>query len=115
MQTTIQQTVSQHHSLPIFRPAFITTFLRWAAMQEASRFGWAAVILAIHGCIVTPITILIVAMTGMHLGLFITAMSAMGLALTTNLAAMPTKVTIPAFFISLLVDVFVIAACFFIA
>jgi hypothetical protein len=44
-----------------------------------------------------------------------TGMVAMGIALVTNLAAMPTKVTIPAFLFSVLIDITVIAACVFTA
>ncbi|MDB5253106.1 MAG: hypothetical protein JWP27_2275 [Flaviaesturariibacter sp.] len=85
--------------------------MRWATRQETYHFGWIGAILALHGCVITPVTVLIIAFTGMNLALFITAMAAMGLALTTNLAAMPTKITIPAFFLSVLVDVAVIVAC----
>jgi hypothetical protein len=115
MQTTISPSLAANHSLRTARPSLLTQFLNWAAGQESSRFGWLAGILATHGCVVTPIVILIVAATGMNLVLFITAMAAMGLALTTNLAAMPTRITIPAFFLSLVIDLLVIAACFFTA
>ena len=39
----------------------------------------------------------------------------MAMALVTNLAAMPTKVTIPIFFLSVLIDIAVIASCLAIA
>jgi hypothetical protein len=35
----------------------------------------------------------------------------MGITLVTNLAAMPTKITIPVFFLSVLVDLVIIASC----
>jgi hypothetical protein len=112
MQTTLHQTLAASHTFRATRPSAIARFFRWSARQESSRFGWVAGILALHGCVITPITILFVAATGMNLALFITTMSAMGLALTTNLAAMPTKVTIPAFVLSVIIDVAVVVACF---
>ena len=115
MQTTLHQTLAASHTFRVTRPSTIAKFFRWAARQESSRFGWIAGILALHGCVITPITILIVAATGMNLALFISTMAAMGLALTTNLAAMPTKVTIPAFVLSIIIDLAVIFACFAIA
>ena len=115
MQTTLHQTLNANHTFRVTRPSAIVRFFRWAARQESSRFGWIAGILAMHGCVITPITVLVVAATGMNLGLFMTAMAAMGLALTTNLAAMPTKVTIPAFLLSVIMDVAVLIACFAIA
>ena len=85
--------------------------MAWADTQEDRRFMWLALALGGHGCVLTPLTILlVVAFTGLNLALFMTALGAMALALIVNLAAMPTKYTIPIFFLSVLVDVGVIAA-----
>lgn len=72
---------------------------------------WLALALGGHGCVLTPLTILlVVAFTGLNLALFLTALGAMALALVVNLAAMPTKYTIPAFFLSVMIDIAVISA-----
>lgn len=39
------------------------------------------------------------------------AMAAMGITLIVNLAAMPTKITIPTFILSVLIDIAIIAIC----
>ena len=49
--------------------------------------------------------------TGNNLYLFVVAIAAMGMTLVTNLAALPTKITIPLFILSLLIDLGIIISC----
>ena len=91
--------------------SIFSKFTNWCVGQESYRLGWLAVILAIHGCALTPITLFAVILSGTNLVLYISVLAAMGLAVVTNLAAMPTKVTIPAFFLSVLIDVAIIIIC----
>ena len=49
-----------------------------------------------------------VLLAGTNLTLFIVAIVAMGLSLVTNLAAMPTKITVPVFVLTILIDLIVI-------
>ena len=87
-------------------PSLFTQFINWTKGQEQNRLLWVGLIIAAHGCIVTPITVMAVLMGGApSLGLVVLAIIAMGMALVTNLAAQPTKVTIPVFFLSVLLDV----------
>ena len=67
--------------------------------------------LAVHGCALTPVTVMATLFAGPNFILFMTAMVAMGIALVTNLAAMPTKITIPAFALSILIDVVILISC----
>ena len=67
--------------------------------------------LTFHGCALTPITLFAIIMAGTNVTFFVIALASMGLTLVTNLAAMPTKVTIPAFFFSVLMDVGIIMLC----
>ena len=75
---------------------------------------WLGIALSAHGCIITPLTIMAVLLAGTNLFLFILALAAMGATLVTNLAAMPTKVTLPVFVLSMIVDVAIIFSCVFI-
>lgn len=50
-------------------------------------------------------------LAGSNLFLLVLALVAMGISLVTNLAAMPTKVTIPAFVLSIIIDVAIIVSC----
>ena len=104
---TLQPVQSQSHTflshdLKISLP---TRFFRWCSGQEQYRLAWLAAILAIHGCILTPITVLAVFAGGNSIVMWPFAIGAMAIALVSNLAAMPTKYTIPIFFLSVLIDV----------
>lgn len=92
------------------KQSFISRFFDWCESQEKSRFGWVAVIIALHGCVLAPITALSITLGTNHIAYWGVAIGAMAMALVANLAAMPTKITIPVFFFSILLDVIVIAA-----
>jgi hypothetical protein len=85
-------------------------FINWCKGQEHNRLLWLGVALAAHGCVITPLTVMAVLMAGAPMGLFMLAMVAMGMSLVTNLAAMPTKITIPVFALSILIDIAVVIA-----
>ena len=50
-----------------------------------------------------------VLLAGTNLFLFVLALVAMGMSLVTNLAALPTRITIPVFILSILIDIVIIA------
>lgn len=83
-------------------------FIAWCDSQEEYRFGWLAAIVAGHGCIITPIVLLVIILSGNSFILWPLAILAMAAPLVANLAAMPTKITIPVFFASLLLDIGII-------
>ena len=91
------------------KPSWISTFLTWAENQNDNRFTWLAVALAGHGCFLTPFTVMTVMATTQSFTLFMAAIGAMALALVTNLAALPTKITIPAFVLSIIADILIVA------
>ena len=94
---------------PGIRTSWISTFLSWAEKQNENRLTWLAVALAAHGCFLTPFTVMAVMITTQNFTLFMAAIGAMALALVTNLAALPTKITIPAFFASIAADIVIVA------
>ena len=112
MQTILQHPVATTYTREKKSSSLLRRFLAWCKGQEKNRFGWLALILAVHGCALTPITIFAVVMSGNNIFLWVTAIAAMGMSLVTNLSAMPTRITIPAFFLSMLIDLVVLAACF---
>jgi len=85
--------------------------INWCDRQEQYRFGWLGAILAGHGCFATPITLFAIILSGNYFAFWVLALAAMGAALITNLAALPTKITIPVFALSLLIDVAIIITC----
>ncbi|MEJ0105286.1 MAG: hypothetical protein WDO19_23205 [Bacteroidota bacterium] len=106
----------QHHYKPtrVYKEpsaSLIQKFTRWCESQEKYRIGWLAVIIAAHGCIITPLTLISIIMSGNHMIYWFMAMTAMGASLVTNLAALPAKITIPVFFTSIAIDLFIVINC----
>lgn len=111
MQTIANQTISTTYTGSATRTNIFTRFFAWAKNQENNRLLWLGVILVAHGCVLTPITVMAVLLAGTNLTLFVLALIAMGMSLVTNLAAMPTKITIPVFALSILIDIAIISLC----
>lgn len=105
--TTFNQTIATNYqrtqSVSIFKK-----FITWCQDQEKNRLLWLGIILSAHGCILTPVAIFTVVASGTNIFLFMTAIVAMGMTLVTNLAALPTKITIPVFILSILIDIAII-------
>ena len=87
------------------KQSLFSRFIAWCDSQEKFRFGWVAAIIAIHGCVLAPITVLAITLGTNHIAYWGVAIGAMAIALVANLAAMPTKITIPIFFFSVVLDV----------
>jgi len=91
--------------------SIFSRFITWCNNQQEDRLMWVGIALAGHGCEITPLTIMAVLLAGTNLFLFVTVLVAMGLSLVTNLAALPTRITIPVFVLSILIDLVVIISC----
>lgn len=110
METMIHPTITRSFETEQEKLSLWQRFRLYAASQENNRLMWLGIILIVHGCVLTPITLMAVLLAGTNFILFIAALVAMGLSVVTNLAAMPTKVTIPVFVFSVLIDVVIIIA-----
>ena len=111
MATITHPTIATTYTEKVVKPSLSNRFIKWAEDQEQYRFGWVAGILAGHGCIVTPITLFAIILSGSNLVFFMAAIIAMMASLVTNLAALPTKYTIPTFFLSIVIDLVIIISC----
>ena len=107
----LHQSYTLEHARSEKRTSLFHQFLTWCQSQEKYRFGWLAAIVAGHGCIITPITVLLITLSGNNMTLWALAIAAMSMSLVTNLAALPTRITIPVFFLSILIDIVVVANC----
>jgi hypothetical protein len=94
----------------ISKPSSISRFLDWCEAQQYDRLLWLGIALGGQGCILTPITILAVVFAGLNLALFILSVVAIGTVLVTNLAALPTRITIPVLICTILIDFGIIIA-----
>ncbi len=111
MQTTIQHNYIQSNVNTGTKVSRWQRFINWADEQEKNHWGWTAGILVGHGCFATIFTMVAIVFTGNNFIFWPFAIAAMSVCVITNLAAMPTRVTIPVFFISLLVDLAIILIC----
>ena len=109
--STLQQSIHSSDTRSESKVLGIQRFFTWCRSQEKNRIAWLAITITAHGCIVTPITLIAIIMSGNHLLYWFLAMAAMGSSLVTNLAALPTKITIPVFLLSLSIDLFIIINC----
>jgi hypothetical protein len=110
-QPTLNQSISLGTREQSSRPSIFRRFLSWCEIQEQYRFGWLAVALSVHGCALTPITLFAIILSGTNIFFFVLALIAMGMTLVSNLAALPTKITIPVFFFSIAIDLAIITSC----
>jgi hypothetical protein len=108
--TTVNQSYSAEYT-PSKTVGLWQRFMHYCEAQENNRLLWLGISLAGHGCIITPLTVMAVLLAGSNLFLFILALVAMGMSLVSNLAAMPTKATIPIFFVSMILDIAIIFSC----
>lgn len=104
MQTAVQQPYATPYVPSSQGPSIWIRFFIWCENQEEFRFLWLGIAVAGHACFLTPLTLFIIIFTGNSLFLWAFAIAAMGIALVTNLAALPTKITIPTFLFSIFID-----------
>ena len=110
MKALMQMPQASSYKVSI-HPNIFREFIDWCKSQEKNRFGWLAISLATHGCIITPLVVFAVCVSGNDFTLWMAAMAVMGATLVVNLAAQPTRITIPIFFLSIVVDIAIIITC----
>jgi hypothetical protein len=82
------------------------------ARQQENRLGWTALTLAVQGCLLVPFALLAIGYNGNRFFLLIPVILSSFVTEVSNLAALPTKITIPIFFISVLINLGVIILSF---
>lgn len=111
MNTLIQQHYTGTLTTSAKRTNIFTRFINWATNQEPNRMLWAAIGITAHGCVLTPLTMLAVMYSGNNNMIFWAfGLAAMAMTLVSNLAAMPTKYTVPIFLFSVFIDAAIIAS-----
>jgi hypothetical protein len=109
MNTSIQHSYQHAYRKTTVNPW--TRFINWCEGQESNRLLWTAIAVAGHGCIFTIITVIFILFTGNNFIFWPLAIGAMAACLVSNLAALPTKITIPILAFSVLLDIVIIALC----
>jgi hypothetical protein len=111
--TTYNPSIAGSYSNENTRTSVYRRFINWCEAQQENRLLWLGISLSAHGCIITPIAVMAILLAGTNMFLFVLAIVAMGASLVTNLAALPTKITIPVFILSTLIDIAIIFSCVF--
>ena len=86
-------------------------FIAWCDEQEKNRLGWMITAIALHVCVLTIFTLFAIILSGNHFIFWPFAISAMVITLIVNLAAMPTRITIPVFFFTVIADLIIVINC----
>lgn len=111
METIVHHSINQSYTETHYSYSPWKRFITWAEGQEENRLLWLALAVVGHGCIITILTIVAIIFSGNLFIFWPFAIAAMAMAVISNLAAMPTKITIPVFFFSILVDLAIIGCC----
>jgi len=109
METTVKHLYA--HQAYATKGSAWRKFISWCDSQEKYRLGWLATAFTLHGCVLTIFTMFAVILAGNHFIFWPFVIGAMGMTVVVNLAAMPTKITIPVFFFSVLIDLVIIISC----
>jgi hypothetical protein len=102
-------TTLDNHAEPI-----LTRFINWSKNEEKNRIAWVGISIMLITAIFFPVTMASILVHGGTFKLIIGAMFSLILVVVPNLAALPTRFTIPAFFTGVFIDIILIAVSFFI-
>jgi hypothetical protein len=111
METIVRHTITPSYTETHYRYSIWKRFITWAKSQEENRLLWLALAVIGHGCIITIMTMLAIIFSGNLFIFWPFAIAAMALTVVSNLSALPTKITIPIFFFSVLLDIAIIVCC----
>ena len=94
--------------------SWISRFFEWAKNEDTERHvAWVGITVTAMAAVFFPLTMSVILLNGALFGLIITAMISLALVVITNLAAMPTRFTIPFFVLAMLIDLGAIITSFF--
>lgn len=88
--------------------SWLTTYTTFVDNAEFNRIGWAATAIALQGCILSPVLLLVMAYYGGGDWQFLVSMSGFLCVLIPILSAMSVRYIFPAFALSVVVHLIVI-------
>jgi hypothetical protein len=111
-------TISHAQGVAAYRPAagnpsFIERFVDWATKEDVKHhIGWVGFSIIAMTAVFFPVTMAAILFNGASFGLIVAAMVPLVLVFVTNLAALPTRYTIPFFFVGVLAELIIIVISF---
>lgn len=112
-------TISQSEELKSFTRTYkksplTSRLITWMIEEDAEHhIAWVGVSIMAMAAVFFPATMFVVLLNGMPFVPMLMAMIALALVVVTNLAAMPTKYTIPFFALGILIDVLAVITSFY--
>jgi|SRR5215467_6962674 len=95
--------------------SFLSRFLQWTIAQDKENHVlWVGLSISSMAAVFFPLSMFAILVNGASFGLIIAAMSALALVVITNLAALPTKYTIPFFLIGVIGSIVISIVSFFV-
>src|SRR5580693_6636603 len=87
-----------HYSVSNESHSFAARLIQWATNQDAEHHvAWVGISIIASSAVFFPLTMAAVLLNGAGFGLIIVAMISLSIVVIANLAAMPTRYTIPLF------------------
>jgi hypothetical protein len=102
------------YSVETVHKNLLTRFLTWAKSEEKNRIAWMGISITTMSAVFFPITMSAILFNGAIFKLIIGSIFSLALVVIANLAALPTKYTIPAFIAGIIIDIVLILASFII-
>ena len=85
--------------------SFAGRFFQWAANQDADyHIAWAGGSMIVMAAVFFPLTMSVILFNGASFALMVAAISALALVIVMNLAALPTRYTIPGLLAGILIN-----------
>jgi len=104
-----------HQAVSKQKKSLIANFIQWATNEdEEHHIAWVGASITAMAAVFFPLTMSVILLNGAAFGLIITAMISLSLVVITNLAALPTRYTIPFFLLGIFIDAGAIIASFLI-
>ena len=96
-------------------PSLIGRFFDWAEKEDVEHhIGWVGFSIVAMTAVFFPVTMAAILFNGASFGLIVAAMVPLVLVFVTNLAALPTKYTIPFFFVGALAELIIMVISFWV-
>jgi hypothetical protein len=111
-------TISNAQGVPAYTPAaghpsLIERFLDWATKEDVKHhIGWVGLSIIVMTAVFFPITMAAILFNGASFGLIVASMVPLVLVFVTNLAALPTRYTIPSLFVGVLAELIIMVISF---
>ncbi len=105
---------SNYKSLSVQRSYnnILSRLMAWIISEEKNRIAWVGISITAMSAIFFPVTMAAILFNGAVFPLIMGSMISLAIVVITNLAALPTKYTIPAFILGILIDLVLIVVSF---